>query len=162
MWSDVPSYEPPAPATPGAVIPLGDQPVLQLGLDVPMWENYFNALGGAMRPDPDPPFSSAPHDRNIAMSSDIGGGGGDSGGGGGSGGGGTHQFWWDENRDAVIRQGAWFEPIVNCFGLWCACNIFFVSFCLSSFTVLAKSRSIELSLPVIRRRFRFLPKPLST
>lgn len=52
MWSDVPSFEPPAPQVPGPVIPLGDQPALQLSLDVPMWENYYGELAGVPPPAP--------------------------------------------------------------------------------------------------------------
>jgi hypothetical protein len=89
MWTDVASYEPPDPPAPGPVIPLGAQPRLQLSLDVILWEHYVATLADG------PPQ-----------------------GGAGGGGGGRGRTPWGADGNAMIRAGAWFEPIVNCFGLW--------------------------------------------
>eukprot|EP01051_Picozoa_sp_SAG22_P016628 SAG22_NODE_2383_length_2632_cov_1.132649_2_plen_355_part_00 len=88
MWNDVDSYLPPDDDTPGAAtIPLGQQPRLQLSLDVPLWEHYGDVLSDG------PPRSlpSAANPFGVA---------------------------WSENSDACIRLGSWFEPIMNCHGLW--------------------------------------------
>jgi hypothetical protein len=73
QWTDVMSEEAPGKPTVGAVIPVGEQPRLQLSLDVIMWEDY-------------------------------------------------HQFDYPQLSDATaageIRRGAWFEPIINCYGLY--------------------------------------------
>jgi hypothetical protein len=73
QWSDVPSFLPPAAPKVGAVIPAGDQPRLQLSLDVMMWENYrefsYTSMSDATTPD-------------------------------------------------EVRRGVWFEPLINCYGLW--------------------------------------------
>ena len=88
MWSDVPSYLPPdAVDVPGAVIPLGHQPRLQLSLDVPLWEHYGDVLS-------DGPPRSLPSAAN------------------------PFGLAWSENADDCIRLGSWFEPIINCHGLW--------------------------------------------
>ena len=88
MWNDVETYLPPdAVDAPGAVIPLGHQPRLQLSLDVPLWEHYGDVLS-------DGPPRSLPSSAN------------------------PFGVAWGENADASIRLGSWFEPIVNCHGLW--------------------------------------------
>ena len=103
MWSDVESYVPSSPPTPGAaVIPFGHQPALQLSLDSTMWEDYYAGLDTPPWPDPRPPSSSPPATTAAAPVSPPQ----------------VAARLWGEDVDNPVRFGAWFEPIINCQGLW--------------------------------------------